>query len=166
MIWWVFLLFLCGIILILAEFILPGGICGTFGFIMLLGSTALGGYYYPDYLLYIIIFEFLGFIGAIAGGFYLITKTSAGQKLVVSGSQTVDKGYIGIQFDPSLVGKTGKVISPLRPAGIIEVDGKRVDAVSSGMFIDAGVTVKIIDIQGPRIVVEEYKETNNTSNTV
>ncbi len=161
MIWWVFLLFLCGVILILAEFIVPGGICGTFGFVMLLASTALGGYYYPDYLIYIIIFEFLGFVGSIGTGFYLITKTSAGQKLVMSESQTVDKGYVGIQFDPSLVGKTGKVISPLRPAGIIEVDGKRVDAVSSGMFIELGSIVKIIDIQGPRIVVEEYKDTEN-----
>ncbi len=161
MIWWVFLLFLCGVILILAEFIVPGGICGTFGFLMLLGSTALGGYYYPDYLIYIIIFEFLGFVGSIGAGFYLITKTSAGQKLVMSESQTVAKGYVGIQFDPSLVGKIGKVISPLRPAGIIEVDGKRVDAVSSGMFIELGTLVKIIDIQGPRIVVEEYKDIEN-----
>ncbi len=163
MIWWVFLLFLCGVILILAEFIVPGGICGTFGFIMLLASTALGGYYYPDYLIHIIVFEFLGFVGAIGAGFYMITKTSAGQKLVMSESQTVDKGYVGIQFDPSLVGKTGKVISPLRPAGIIEVNGKRVDAVSSGMFIELGATVKIIDIQGPRIVVEECKDIEFTT---
>ncbi|HOK09035.1 MAG TPA: NfeD family protein [Candidatus Hydrogenedens sp.] len=161
MIWWAILLFLGGVILILAEFIVPGGICGTFGIIMLLGSTAIGGYYYPDYLIFIIVVEFLGFVGSLAGGFYLLTKTSAGEKLVISESQTVDKGYIGIQFDPSLVGKTGKVISPLRPAGIIEVDGKRVDAVSSGMFIEAGHEVKIIDIQGPRIVVEECRNIEN-----
>jgi membrane-bound serine protease (ClpP class) len=162
MIWWAILLFLGGVILIMAEFIVPGGICGTFGAIMLLGSTVLGGYYYPDYLIFIIIFEFLGFVGALVAGFYLLTKSSTAQKLVMGESQTIDKGYVSIQFDPSLVGKRGKVISALRPAGIIEVDGKRVDAVSSGMFIDAGTMVRIIDIQGPRIVVEEDKGVKDT----
>lgn len=166
MIWWVILLFIGGVILIMAEFIIPGGICGAFGGLMLLGSTVLGIYFYPNYLFGILFVEFLGFIGAILGGLYLLTRTKAVEKLATSETQTVEKGYIGIQFDASLLGKKGKVISALRPAGIIEIDGKRLDAVSNGLFIEPGKYVKIIDIQGPRIVVEETDISEDKDSTI
>ncbi len=155
MIWWAILLFIGGIILILAEFLLPGGICGSVGFIMVVLSCILGWVYYSDYFMWILLIEIFGMIATIAGGFYLLTRTKATKKLVVEESQTVDKGYVSVQYDSALLGKKGKVIAPLRPAGIIDVDGKRIDALSSGKFIEAGAIVEIVDISGPRILVEE-----------
>ena len=155
MIWWAILLFIGGIILILAEFLLPGGICGSVVFIMVVLSCTLGWVYYPDYFVWILFIEIFGVIATIAGGFYLLTRTKATKKLVVEESQTVDKGYVSVQYDSALLGKKGKVIAPLRPAGIIDVDGKRIDALSSGKFIEAGAIVEIVDISGPRILVEE-----------
>jgi membrane-bound serine protease (ClpP class) len=34
------------------------------------------------------------------------------------------------------------------------VNGKRVDAVSDGSFIDKGARVRVIEVQGARVVVE------------
>jgi membrane-bound serine protease (ClpP class) len=44
-------------------------------------------------------------------------------------------------------------LTPLRPAGIIDVEGVRLDVLTRGEFIEKGKEVKIIDIVGSRIVV-------------
>jgi membrane-bound serine protease (ClpP class) len=43
----------------------------------------------------------------------------------------------------------------LRPAGSIMVGNKRIDAVSNGIFIDAGKTVRVVEVEGHRVVCEE-----------
>jgi len=52
-----------------------------------------------------------------------------------------------------LVGKTGTVISTLRPAGKAIIDDKKYDVVSRGDFINAGEEVTVISAEGNRIVV-------------
>jgi len=44
----------------------------------------------------------------------------------------------------SLVGSTGVAISDLRPGGIVEIDGQRIDAVTSGEYLAAGVSVEVV----------------------
>lgn len=44
----------------------------------------------------------------------------------------------------SLVGSTGVAVSDLRPGGIVDIDGHRVDAVTSGEFLPAGEVIEII----------------------
>ena len=53
----------------------------------------------------------------------------------------------------SLRGMTGKTLSPMRPAGIVSLDGRRIDAVSQGAMIDAGEWVKCVDVRGATVVV-------------
>ena len=60
MIWWVAFLFFAGMMLILAEFIIPGGVCGMVGGLMVLGSCALGVYQYPDLAWLIVVGEIVG----------------------------------------------------------------------------------------------------------
>ena len=51
------------------------------------------------------------------------------------------------------VGKTGTAHTPLRPAGIAELDGVRLSVVSDGDFIKAGTPVRVDRVEGRRIVV-------------
>jgi len=53
----------------------------------------------------------------------------------------------------SLRGMTGKTLSPMRPAGIVQLDGRRIDAVSQGAMIDAGEWVKCVEVRGATVVV-------------
>jgi len=58
-----------------------------------------------------------------------------------------------------LVGKAGVCESPLRPAGIISLeDGRRVDVVADGEFIEKGVRVVIRECSSTRIVVSRAEE--------
>lgn len=51
------------------------------------------------------------------------------------------------------VGSVGSAKSNLRPAGIAEIDGKRVDVVSEGSFIPRETLVEVIEVDGDRVVV-------------
>ncbi|MEM1446374.1 MAG: NfeD family protein [Planctomycetota bacterium] len=63
---------------------------------------------------------------------------------------------LGGTGQPLAIG-TAAVVSEtgLRPSGRIEVQGKLIDAVSTGEFLDPGTSVKVIEVAGNRIVVEE-----------
>ena len=52
-----------------------------------------------------------------------------------------------------LVGRIGETRSDLRPAGIAVIDDMRVDVVSEGGFIDKGTPVRVVTVDGPRVIV-------------
>ena len=54
----------------------------------------------------------------------------------------------------SLVGAEGVTSSPLRPAGIAELGERRLDVVTDSEFLEAGVRVRVREVEGSRIVVE------------
>ena len=54
----------------------------------------------------------------------------------------------------TLVGKEGRTITPLRPAGLVEIDDQRIDVVADSEFLGAGVTVRVCEVEGNRVVVE------------
>ena len=53
------------------------------------------------------------------------------------------------------VGETGRAVCELRPSGQMEIAGKLVDVVSNGTWVPAGRTVRIVEVHGNRVVVEE-----------
>jgi membrane-bound serine protease (ClpP class) len=52
-----------------------------------------------------------------------------------------------------LIGKTGKAVTMLRPAGKAEVDGRLLEVVSEGGFIAEGAPIEIIHASKQRVVV-------------
>lgn len=154
MIWWALFLFLAGMILVLAEFIVPGGICGAMGVIILVLSGALAIQTYPDYVLTIVLVELAGVAVCVVLGLFLLARTGAGRALKLETRQNVEDGYVNMESDISLIGASGVVFSALRPAGSILVNGRRIDAVSDGTFIEKDARVRIVDVRGNRVVVE------------
>lgn len=52
-----------------------------------------------------------------------------------------------------LVGKVGRTTSVLRPAGIADFDGVRLNVVTEGGFIEKDTPIEIVGVDGARIVV-------------
>ena len=155
MILWIVLFFVTGVTLVFVEFFLPGLVLGTIGALLLVISTALGVYYYNDYALFIVIGEIAGASLGIVCGFWVISRTRAGNLIIQRESQ---EGYVSAESDNSLLNCEGTVLTALRPAGTIMVDDKRVDAVSNGMFIEEKKRVLVTEVHGSRVVVEEILE--------
>ena len=65
----------------------------------------------------------------------------------VSGDEVIGEGRIK-------VGAVGQTIAELRPSGRAEIDGQIIDVISQGEWIDTGQRVRVIEVQGNRIVVE------------
>ena len=72
---------------------------------------------------------------------------------------TIDKLPSRIEHE-QLLGRYGKTLTPLRPSGTTEFDGRRVDAMSDGPLIEAGQWVRCIEVSAGRVVVRQSTPTN------
>ena len=63
-------------------------------------------------------------------------------------------GELGVS-KPELVNCTGVTITQLRPSGTAFINGKRVDVVTEGALIEQGASIKVVAVEGLRVVVRE-----------
>jgi len=154
--WWSILLLLLGMILFIVELYVPGfGVFGISGIILLVlgiiftASTPVHG-----------IISLSIALAATAILVPVLYKLLGGPKLfrrlVLTESETVDKGYVSRSPDhySDLIGEIGEVVAPLRPVGTVLVDGKKLEAVSDGSYLPEGAKIKVIDSKGTQIIVQ------------
>lgn len=154
--WEAIILFLVGFSLLLAEiFLIPGfGLAGISGIIAILTSIffTFGNIIQAAYSILIA----LGF--TIVGFFLLIRYIPATQtwrKFILFTKQEKESGYtVGIKNSKRLIGKEGIATTPLRPSGMVEVNGKKLNAITRGEYVDSNTKIKIISVEGNKIVVE------------
>jgi membrane-bound serine protease (ClpP class) len=156
------LLVAAGLILIgLEVFAFPGfGLAGIAGIAMLVGGLALT--LVGAGATVSIIIGALGRVAAslllaLAGGLALLRvlpRLPFGRRLVLGAAMSAEGGYASPPArDRGFLGRTGIALSPLRPAGIADIGGARVDVVSDGSFIDAGAEILVTQVDGNRVVV-------------
>ena len=79
-------------------------------------------------------------------------RTRLGKKFMLGES---DAGFRAPAAElAALLGHEGTAITMLRPSGTAEIDQRRVDVVTDGMFLDAGTPVRVVRVEGARVVVE------------
>ncbi len=52
-----------------------------------------------------------------------------------------------------LLGQFGRTLTPLRPSGMVDFDGRRLDALSEEGLIPAGALVRAVQVRGHQLVV-------------
>lgn len=96
-----------------------------------------------------------GGFGSVIAARRLLPKTAFGKKLFLIGEEpTPEQRRATDPANAALLGKTGVTESFLRPAGIAQIEGRRVDVASAGNPIPEGMTVRVVQIDGNRVVVE------------
>lgn len=84
----------------------------------------------------------------------LIRRTRVGTAFILMTTQNRDAGFQATRSGlANLVGKSGKTLTPLRPAGAALINGQRVDIVTQGEFVDAETEIEVILVEGNRVVV-------------
>jgi membrane-bound serine protease (ClpP class) len=53
----------------------------------------------------------------------------------------------------ALKGRTGKTLTPLRPAGMVDFDGRRVDSLTEGIMVEPDRWVRCVEVRGNTVVV-------------
>ncbi len=150
----IFALLLSGILLIFAELLLPGGVIGSLGAIALIaglvGIFMNYGVLYGSVATLITVFATLTL-------FYLwfkyFPKTKTGKRLLAQSDAQEWRSY-----DPEyvkLLGQCGTAQTMLRPSGKVLIDQHKYDVVTQGEILEAGTPVKVVEVEGNRIVVEK-----------
>jgi membrane-bound serine protease (ClpP class) len=142
-------LLIAGALLILLETILPGLVAGILGFVCVCIGVALS-YNRFDLQTANTVLVAVMIVGVIGTIFYVkYFPESRVARLFVSKRAI---GEIGAE-NPSLLHQTGQALTKLRPSGTAVINGKRVDVVSEGAFIEAGQPIKVVALEGLRVVV-------------
>lgn len=149
------IIFVIGLIMLLLEFFVPGGIVGIIGGALIIISLLFAGASVTHMAYSIIIAMFIAVIGMVILMKFFGKKLHVFNKLVLRDATTTEEGYVSNTNRVELIGRVGDAITPLRPAGVIIIDNERIDAVSEGSYIDKGKQVEVIKVEGSRIVVRE-----------
>jgi len=95
----------------------------------------------------------------VALGLKLLPRTPVGQHLMLDPPDRSKpaQGHPSPSA-PDLVGREGLSLTKLRPAGLARIGDERVDVVAGGCFLDKNTPLRVIRVEGNRIVVEAIKE--------
>jgi membrane-bound serine protease (ClpP class) len=136
----------CGMVLLFAEVaIIPGfGVAGISS-ILLIGGGA-----FVAFTRYGVTWGMGSLLIAGSAAWAMLAlapRTRAGKQLILKESLK------GARQADALLGKAGRAATALRPAGVAEIDGRRVDVVTDGVFVDAGRMVTVVSVEGARVLV-------------
>lgn len=157
--WLAYLAFLLGIIaLVLEIFVFTGfGVAGVIG-IILFGWGILLVAVDVTQVTSALVIALITTIILLLAGIKLMSRFNMWYKLTLKNRQQKEEGYVAPLSDLSLfAGKEGTALTPLRPSGAVEIDGQRLDVVTEGEFVAPGAPVKVIKVEGPRVIVKENK---------
>lgn len=144
-----FLLFAAGLLLLAAEVTLfPGfGVAGLAGLASLLASVYLSyGEAFPTVAGLAVILIGLGSALAV----WRLPRSSLTRRFLLSESLA---GASASPATAELRGRYGIALSDLRPSGVADLEGRRVDVVTSGEWVGRGSRLEVIKVEGHRVVV-------------
>lgn len=163
-IWIPLLLFVVGFVALFLELFVPAaGVVGALGIICMIVGTVLA---------YTSSGRFVGSIflaGVLIGtpvmimlGLKAFPKSFVGKKLILSKSLEQEEGFTSAENEKYqiLKGREGLAVTNLRPSGMIVIDGKKYSVVTAGEMIEKQAQVRVVKVEGNRIVVRKKAEKN------
>jgi len=142
-------LLIVGAVLLFLETLLPGMIAGIIGFLCLLAAVVLG---YQDYGFQTGSLLLLGVLVGLAIGFFCWLKFFPDSRIAKRFISEGAVGELGVDR-PELLNGTGLALTQLRPSGTANINGQRVDVVAESGLIERGAKLKVVAVEGSRIVV-------------
>ena len=157
------LAFVVGLGLLMFElFVTPGfGVAGVLGILLMFGGILFifGKSYDPKEAVLWLSISFIATFGLGIVAFYTLPRTRTWQQFVLSTAEDSELGYQAPSAElENYVGKTGHALTLLRPAGMAIIDGSRVDVVTEGNFISKDTPVKVVKVEGMKVIVQEIEE--------
>jgi membrane-bound ClpP family serine protease len=158
---WAILVLIIGLMLLVAEVFIPsGGVLGILAGVALIGSIVLGFRSSTGAGIVILVIIAVALPTVLVAALEIWPKTPFGRRFSLSrpSPEEVDPHSTRDGELQALVGKVGRTITPLRPAGMTEFSGRRVDTLAEGLVIEAGTLVRVVAVQGRRVVVRKVED--------
>ncbi len=160
---WALVLFVAGLFITVVEVLVPsGGLFGLAAMACLVGSLVCAYNTSGRAAVVLAVVEGICVPLAIYLGFKILPRTSLGRRLILkppggegSDAETAQRAVASsADHFEELLGREGVVVTALRPSGSADFEGRRVSVVSDGEAIPDGTRVRVINIEGNRVVVE------------
>ena len=147
-------LYVTGMVLLMIEALMPGfGVAGISGIVLVLASIVMISSSFFQAILLLAGTTAIAVILVVA-----LYRMGYGKRfvksMILNTEQKNEEGYVSTKGYEKYLGMRGTVATPLRSAGTVIIDGNKIDAVSEAEFIDKGIEVEVIKIEGGRIVVK------------
>ncbi|MHC4752456.1 MAG: NfeD family protein [Planctomycetota bacterium] len=163
MVWWlvfaVFLYLACAALIVAEVFVPSGGLISIFAIVCLIGGAAIFFHYSVT----------AGWIGigiaavmiptVLVFAYRIFPKTRFGKSVTLTPPKR-RKGD-AIPDTPELkelLGVVGVVLTPLRPVGMCDLSGQRVECVAESGYVEKGKKVKVIDVESTQLTVRIIEE--------
>ena len=161
--WWfvfaVFLYFACAALIIAEVFVPSGGIISICALACLIGGL-------------VIFFRHsttVGWIGVIVAvimipsvlvvAYKIFPTTRFGKSVTLAPPKREQGDAIPDTVElKEMPGAVGQVLTPLRPVGMCDFSGQRIECVAESGYVDKGKKVKVIRVQGTQLTVRVIEE--------
>ncbi|MDX2038673.1 MAG: NfeD family protein [Isosphaeraceae bacterium] len=149
------LLLIGGLILLIAEAFVPsGGMIGLLALGLLAVSLYVAFRQSNDLGIRFLVAELLLIPVALIVALQIWPRTPFARRIVLSPptAEEVTVTHARARLD-HLLGEFGRALTPLRPSGLVDFDGRRLDALSEDGLIDAGSLIRAVRIQSGQLIV-------------
>ncbi|MEM1128080.1 MAG: NfeD family protein [Bacteroidota bacterium] len=140
-------LIVLGLGLILAEvYLVPGfNVVGILGVLVIVFGI---GFVFSEVGMIGGVIALLSTLAAGGGMFYTLWKNGAWDRFVLAANLRGDEARIARESEhrSRYLGKPGVAVTPLRPTGVVEIDGERIEVQTEGDFVAAGSRVRVVAI--------------------
>ncbi len=142
-------LLIAGLVLVLLETVLPGMVAGVVGFGCLVAGVVVSYSRFGPATGNWVLVGVAGTLVVLGVLWIRFFPTSRFGRVFVSRGTV---GSLGVE-KPDLLNCNGIALTNLRPSGTAEIQGKRVDVLSEGEMIERGALVRVVAVEGMRVVV-------------
>ncbi len=163
MVWWlifaVFLYLACAALIVAEVFVPSGGLISVFALACVVGGVAIFFSVSPvaGWIGLGVAFIMIPVVLVIA--YRIFPRTRFGKSVTLSppereqGDAVPDTAQL-----KELLGAVGVVLTPLRPVGMCDLSGRRVECVAESGYVDKGKKVKVIDVESTQLTVRVADE--------
>jgi membrane-bound ClpP family serine protease len=170
MFWWiglaVFLYFACAVLIVTEIFVPSGGLISIAALACLVAGLMI--FFKLEQVP-----RWVGIVTALVeipvvlyAAYKIFPKTRFGKSVTLSPPQKrPGEGVPDTENLKALLGAVGKVITPLRPVGTVDFNGRRLECVAEGGYVDRDVKVRVIKVESTQLTVRQvFEDTSGKNN--
>lgn len=162
--WWlafaIFLYFAAGVLIVAEVFVPSGGLISVCAFACLAGGVLI-------FFRHSTVAGWIGIVIAIIMipsilviAYKIFPRTKFGRSVTLTPPERKLGNAIPNTTElKELLGAEGVVLTPLRPVGMCNFSGRRVECVAESGYVDKGEKVKVIDVESTQVIVRPVEQT-------
>ena len=152
----IILCFIIGVALLVAEVFMPGfGVAGISGIVLEIAAIVLTYLHFGGLAALGVAIVTLAVIGiSISASLRSATRGRLSKSpIILNSSETSAAGFSATADMEVFLGKEGRTVTILRPTGMAEFDGVKLNVVADGEYIPKDTMVRVERVEGVRVVV-------------